>query len=142
MFTYKRAELKSSVKDLAVKCKELKTNKNCLRDRKRAGEAHPTIEWNDGTRVDFHAIVDKLHARRYCSRYHHLVYGFARDKAYRKMERACNVSVSATELAIILIDFIEFIDPEIKAQLEKSRYTFLDSHELGTPSGWAPQACG
>jgi len=80
---------RSSVIDLAAKCKDLRKIRNDLKTRKRAGEEHPTVPWTSilgEIRISIDGISGKKTIRGNCSRYHQLAYAFLRGVPYRAVE--------------------------------------------------------
>ena len=106
MSDFNISALKASVIDLADKCRGLRLSKNELRDRRRAGEPDPFLEWNDGKQVRLWDLQMKRNTRKHCSRHHLLAYAFARGRRYRQAEVYCDKhhAPSVWSLAEILAD--------------------------------------
>jgi len=116
---------KTSVKDLAVKVKKLKIQKNTLRDKIRDEVLAPPGTWcgvpgkrltyddayqGSGSKrvrlyehektLDWETIVGKLKTRRECSRSWNLAYAFARGVPYKVVERKTELPTGYLEIGI------------------------------------------
>jgi hypothetical protein len=82
--------LKDSVKELAAKVRLLKSFREELKRKWRAGDRNPFVEHKTSESelvlLCMTQVVQKLRVRSSCSRYHQLAYAFARGMPYLKVE--------------------------------------------------------
>jgi len=82
---------RSSVIDLAAKCKHLRGLQKELGAQIRAGEKNPSVPWGtdkfgEEITIDQAMVDEKRNERRSCSRAHQLAYAFIRGVPYRAVE--------------------------------------------------------